>query len=201
MTIAVTVLSLFLTISPGLSRDAFALPAPQAIAFVKDICDRLAAIANSADSERQKRHELKEIIESFVDVDEIARFCLGRFWPIATPEQQTEYMTLFHELLVTKIADHLGEYQGVRVTMGHARPSGNMDIVVTTVARPQAPTMQVEWVVSTASGNPKIIDLLAEGTSLRITQNADFTSYLALNHFDVQELIEGMGHLVAQNRK
>ena len=158
------------------------------------------AIVNSAGSLPEKRRRLQEVIDSTVDVDDIARFCLGRFWRIATPDQQKEYMALFHDLLLTKIAGHFGEYQGVRVTMGLARASADTKIVITTVERPKAPAIQVDWVVSTTSGGPKIVDLLAGGTSLRLTQSSDFTAYLARHQYNIHELVEGMRQLIAQNQ-
>jgi phospholipid transport system substrate-binding protein len=183
---------------PGLVRNAWAqATGEQAVAFVKSTSDQLVAIANDKDVPQKRRLRLKAVIESTVDVDDIARFCLGRFWRLATPDQQTQYTALFHDLLVTKIARNLGDYRGVRVTMGPARASEDTEIVITKVARPENPPMQIDWVVSTASGGPKIVDLLAEGTSLRLTQSADFTSYLAHNQYNVQSLIEGMRHLVA----
>jgi phospholipid transport system substrate-binding protein len=160
---------------------------------------QLVTIVNSADSPQEKRRRLRQVVDATVDVDDIARFCLGRFWRIATEDQQAQYMALFHDLLVTNIASHLGEYQGVRVTMGLARTSTDTEIVITTVERPKNPATQVDWVVSTSSGNPKIVDLLAEGTSLRLTQSSDFTAYLARHQYNIHELIEGMRQLIAQN--
>jgi phospholipid transport system substrate-binding protein len=61
--------------------------------------------------------------------------------------------------------------------------------------------MQVDWVVSTASGQPKIVDLLAEGTSIRLTQSSDFTSFLSRHQYNIHELLEGMRQLVAQSRQ
>jgi hypothetical protein len=46
-----------------------------------------------------------------------------------------DYLALFHQLLVTKIAGHLGKYQGARVTMGLARVAEDTEIVITTVER------------------------------------------------------------------
>ena len=132
----------FLVTPPGLVRYAWAQAGDRAIAFVKGTSDQLVAIVNSADPPQQKRRRLKEVIDSTVDVDDIARFCLGRFWRIATPDQQHDYMALFPDLLVTEIASHLGEYQGVRVTMGLARASEDTEIVITTVERPDNPTTQ-----------------------------------------------------------
>ena len=117
---------------------------------------------------------MQAVIDSTVDVDDIARFCLGRFWRIATPDQRQQYMALFHDLLLTEIAGHFGEYQGVSVTMGLARASADTEIVITTVERPKSPPTQVDWVVATNTGSPKIVDLLAEGTSLRLDPGRRF---------------------------
>lgn len=146
---------------PGPARHAWAQAGDQAVTFVKSTSDRLVAIVNSEGSLDEKQRRLQAVVESAVDVDDIARFCLGRFWRIATPDQQKQYMVLFHDLLVTEIASHLGEYQGVRVTMGLARASVDTEIVITMVDRPNNPTTQVDWVVSTTTGSPKIVDLLA----------------------------------------
>jgi phospholipid transport system substrate-binding protein len=189
---------LVMTVGPG--RPAFAQAGQQAVTFVKITSDRLVAIVNSTASPQDKRHRLQEVVDSTVDVDDIARFCLGRFWRIATPDQQAQYMALFHDLLVTNIAAHLGEYRGVKVTMGLARASTDTEIVITTVERPNNPATQIDWVVSTSTGTPQIVDLLAEGTSLRLTQSSDFTAYLARHQYNVHALIEGMRQLIAQNQ-
>jgi phospholipid transport system substrate-binding protein len=184
---------------PGLVRHAWAQPGETAVAFVKSTSDQLVAIANGPGSLREKRRRLQSVIDSTVDVDDIARFCLGRFWRIATPDQQKEYMILFHDLLVTEIVAHLGEYRGVRVTMGLARASADTEIVITIVERPNNPVTQVDWVVATNTGWPKIIDLLAEGTSMRLTHSADFTAYLARHQYNIHELVEGMRQRIARN--
>ena len=122
-------------ISPGRFRHAFAQAGTQAVAFVKSTSDRLVTITNGAASPAEKRAQLEQVVNATVDVDDIAHFCLGRFWRLATPEQQKQYMVLFHDLLVTKIGDHLGEYRGVRVSMGLARASEDTEIVITIVER------------------------------------------------------------------
>jgi phospholipid transport system substrate-binding protein len=83
--------------------------------------------------------------------------------------------------------------------MGMARAAEDTDIVITAVERPNNPPYQVDWVVSTATGGPKIVDLLAAGTSLRLTQSSDFVAYLARHQYNIHELIEAMRQLIAQN--
>lgn len=182
-------------------RHAFAQAGEQAVTFVKSTSERLVAITNGAASPQERRAQLEQVVDATVDVDDIAHFCLGRFWRLAAPEQQKQYMVLFHDLLVTEIAGHLGEYRGVRVTMGLARATADTEIVITTVERPQFPTMQVDWVVSIASGHPKIVDLLAGGTSMRLTQSSDFTSYLSHHQYNIDAFLDGLRQMVARSRQ
>jgi phospholipid transport system substrate-binding protein len=182
----------------GLS-PARAQTASQAATLVKSTSDRLVAVVNGAGSPGEKRQQLQEVMESSVDVEDIARSCLGRFWHTATSDQQRQYVGLFRDLLLTKISGHFGEYQGVRVTMGLVRASEGNEIVITTLQRPDTPPTQVDWVVSASSGSPKIVDLLAGGTSLRLTQTSDFRAYLSRHQYDIQRLLDGMQQLVAQN--
>ena len=184
--------------APWLVRGAWAQPAEQAVSFVRSTADQLVTVANTTDVQQEKHRRLQRVIDATVDIDDIARFCLGRFWRLATPEQQKQYLGLFGDLLVTKIASHLGEYQGVRINMGLARAAEDTEIVITTIERPNDPTYQVDWVVSTSTGGPKIVDLLAGGTSLRLTQSSDFAAYLARHQYSIHELIEGMRQLIAQ---
>ena len=183
---------------PG--RHAWAQSDEQAVAFVKSTSEQLVAIVNSAGSPEDKRHRLQEVLDATVDVDDIARFCLGRFWAIATPAQQKQYTALFHELLVREIAGHLGEYQGVRVTMGLARAGKDTEIAITMVDRPNKPVSQVDWVVSVATGGPKIVDLLSEGVSMRLSQAEQFTAYLAHHQYHIDSFIGALRQNVSQNR-
>ena len=187
-----------LIVSPVPVRYAWAQSGPDAVGLVQSTSGQLVAIVNSRGTPQEKRRRLQEVLNSSADVDDIARFCLGRFWRIATPDQRQQYMPLFHDLLTTKIADHLGEYDGVRVTIGAVRAAADTEIVVTTVERPKDPAQRVDWVVSTSTGKPKIIDLLAEGTSLRLTQSSDFAAYLARHQYNIHELIEAMRQMVSR---
>ena len=179
------------------ARNAWAQAANKASTFVRSTGDKLIGVVNGPGSTQSKRQELTQIIDSAVDVDGIARFCLGRFWRTATPDQQKRYTTLFRQVLVTNIGGKLGEYQGVRFTMGRSRSQDEEEVVSTVVDRPNNPPTNVDWVISDPASNPKIIDVIAEGTSLRLTQRQDYAAYLARNNGNVDALITAMQRQVS----
>jgi phospholipid transport system substrate-binding protein len=182
-----------------LTSRAQAQAAEKASAFVQQTGDKLVAIVNGNSSTGDKRRALAQIIEASVDVDAVARFCLGRFWRTASPDQQKRFVDAFHEVLVTNISGKLGEYQGVKLTVLKGRQQDDDAIVTTTVERPNNPPTTVDWVIEQPLSNPKIVDVLAEGTSLRLTQRQDYASYLTRNNNNVDALINAMKQQTAQN--
>jgi phospholipid transport system substrate-binding protein len=171
----------------------------KAAAFVKSTGDRLVAIVNGPGSASTKRAAMTQILDADVDVDGIGKFCLGRFWRSATPEQQKQYLALFHEVLVTNITSKLGEYQGVTFAMGRSKPQDEEAVVSTTVVRPNNPPTAVDWIIANPTTSPKIIDVVAEGTSLRLTQRQDYASYLTHNNNNVDALIAAMKNQISQS--
>jgi len=169
-----------------------------ASAFVKSIGDRLVAVVNGAGSDHDKRAEMTAIIDGGVDVDGVARFCLGRYWRNASPEQQQRYTELFHQVLVNNITAKLGEYRGVRFTMGRTQQRDDNAVVSTVVERPNNPPTNVDWIIANPAAAPKIIDVVAEGTSLRLTQRQDYAAYLSRNNNSIDALINAMRQQVAQ---
>ena len=177
-----------------------AQPAPaSASALVKSAGERLVAVINAPGTIQDKQPRLVQIIESAVDVDGVAKFCLGRFWRSATPDQQKQYTTLFHTVLVNNITSKLGEYQGATFSVVQVQTREETAIVATTVERPGNPLSKVDWVVSDESGAPKVVDLIAEGTSLRLTQRSDYAAYLSRNSNNIQALINAMRQQLAAN--
>jgi len=181
------------------SGAAHAQPAEKAAAFIKSTGDKIVDVVNGPGSSGSKRAAMTQIVDRYVDVDEIGRFCLGRYWRQATPAQQKQYLALFREVLVTNISAKVGEYQGVRFSMGRSRMEDEDAVVSTTVERPNNPPTAVDWIVANPGANPKIIDVKAEGTSLRLTQRQDYASYLARNNNNIDALITAMRNQVSQS--
>jgi phospholipid transport system substrate-binding protein len=183
----------------AIGGGAHAQSAPdRASAFVKATGDKLVAVVNGPGSAPQKRQMLTQIIDGTVDVDGVAKFCLGRFWGQASPDQQKRYMGAFHQVLVSNITSKLGDYQGVKFTMGRTEPDGDNVKVNTVVDRPNSPPTNVQWVIGNPAGDPKIVDVVAEGTSLRLTQRSDYASYLSHNNNNIDALITAMQQQVGQ---
>ena len=167
-------------------------------AFVRALGAKLTAVVNGSGSVAEKKTQILPLLSNDVDVDSIGRFCLGRFWNTASPAQQQRYLTLFHQVLTNTITGKLGDYKGVGIAVGQANSQDGKTYVPTTITRPGQPPAAVQWVVSDASGAPKVVDVVAEGVSLSLTQRSDYASYLAHNGNNVDALLNALTRQVSR---
>lgn len=172
--------------------------AAEATATVVKLGDELVQIVNGPGAPEDKKGRLEPLIESAVDVDGIARFCLGRFSRTATPAQLQEYTRLFHQVLLNNITGKVGEFQGVAFRSTTTTQRDNDILVGTLISRPNQQPNNVQWVVEQVGGRPKIIDVVAEGTSLRLTQRSDYAAYMSRNGNNIDALINAMRQQLAR---
>jgi phospholipid transport system substrate-binding protein len=183
-----------------LPRPALASPAGErAVAFIKETGAKLVAAIDAAGPIEQRRQVFGSIIDANIDVDGVARFCLGRFWRTATPAQQQQYLKLFRDMLVVNISVKLGDYRGVTFDVGSVQDRDTGEVVATVVKRPNNPPANLQWLVANATTDPKIIDLIAEGTSLRLTERDDYASFLSQHGNSLDALLEGLRKQASQN--
>ena len=168
--------------------------AQDATGFVVNLGNQLVAVVNGPGSYEEKRRRLEPLIEQAVDVDAIAQFCLGLYWRRANPQQQQDFVRLFHTVLMNNIGGKLGQFQGVTFRPTTTTQREGDSVVGTVIQRPNQQPNNVQWVVSTASGRPKIIDVQAEGVSLRLTQRNDYSAYISGHGGSVDALLAAMRH-------
>ncbi len=165
--------------------------------FIEELGNKLVAIVNSPGSAQQKRAQMQPLIDEAVAIDEIATFVLGVYARTATPAQRQRFTQLFREVLLTTVVTSLGEFRGVTYTLTQTTTRNNEAFVGTLLTRPNQRANNVQWVVSQSSGHPKIVDVIAEGTSLRLTRRADYASFLNSNGRNLDALINALQRQVS----
>ncbi|MBB2167013.1 ABC transporter substrate-binding protein [Gluconacetobacter aggeris] len=178
------------------AAPARAASAGDARAFVSSFGQQLIAIVNSDHSLADKKVAILPLLQEHVDMDAMGRYCLGRYWRVATPEQQTRFLALFHQILVNSITDKIGDYRGVTFTIGNVASSGPDQAVDTVISRPEQPAFNAQWIVSFSSGKPMVVDVMAEGPSLRLTTRQDYASFLGRHNGSIDALLHALDHQV-----
>jgi len=172
----------------------------RATAFIRTTGEALVAVLNNPTmTAAQRRERVANILREAVDMEGTGRFILGRWWRVATPAEQQEYLRLFEETLIRNLASRFGEYQGVRFTLGRSQQRTEDDTLVTTVVeRPSSAPVNLDWRVADVGGHPRIVDLVAEGTSLRLTQRSEYSSVIQRGGNQISALLTAMRNQLQQ---
>ena len=186
--------------APMLARPAMAqVDTGRATAFIQAIGQELVAAINGGGAVAQRRERVAAILRRAVDVEGVGRFILGRWWRNASAGEQAEYVRLFEETLIRNLSARFGEYQGVRFSLGRSQQRTEDDALVNTVIeRPGNPAYSLDWRVGEVGGQPRIVDVIAEGTSLRLTQRSEYSAVITRNGGRVGALLDAMRNQIAQ---
>jgi phospholipid transport system substrate-binding protein len=165
-----------------------------AIAFVRQIGSEMPAVLANAHTLDEKRARLAPFVSRVVDVDAVARYCLGHYWARATASQQQEYEALFRTVLINTIALWSGDYQkpggNTSVTMQTPVVKADGTYVPTLVQAGDAPPVHITWVVAMNETPPRMLDVMAEGLSVRVTERSDYVSFLSHHDGNIDSLIQ-----------
>ncbi len=178
--------------------SAQAVAPAAATAFIDSTAKRLIAIIDGPESRASQTSQLQAIVDQSVDSEAIARFCLGRYWLTATPAQRQAFLGLFHAVLLEGVTGQIRAYKGVTVTLGRAQPHDADVSVSSVVRRPNESPAAVDWVVEATPSGPKIADVVAEGTSLRLTRRNDYAAFLGSHGGNVDALLNVLRQRVGQ---
>lgn len=179
-----------------------AAPAANAGAFIQNLVSQAIDLLNNKQMTAQDREQhFTALLHDDFDIPRIARFVLGRYWNMATPQERQEFTQLFGRWVVRTYSARFSEYRGETVkVMGTRDESQTSSIVSSQLVRPNgAPPAKVDWRVRKEDNDYKIIDVDVEGVSMALTQRDEFASVIqrsggtvaSLNHALEQKLASG----------
>ncbi len=168
-------------------------PAPAA-PFIDRTGRELGALIAANPDPAQLRTQLQPFLDRVVDIEGLGRFSIGRYWQTATAAQRTEYLTLFRLAITKVVASRLGAAtSGVsQAQIGRPEFRDGVIQVPTLVERPNNRPNRIVWWLTPSAGTYKVVDVTAEGISLRLTQRSDYTAFLNQHGGDLGALIEAL---------
>ena len=161
--------------------------------------DLVNAINDPRLNKTQRRDKVGGILRSAIDIEGTGRFILGRYVRQASPAELQDYLKLFDEIIIRNLSARFGEYRGVKFSLGRSQQRTEEDALVSTlVERPNSPAFTLDWRVAEINGQPKVVDVIAEGTSLRLTTRSEYAAVIQRNNGRVASLLEAMRGQIAQ---
>jgi phospholipid transport system substrate-binding protein len=172
----------------------------RATAFVRDAGnDLVAAINDTRVDVTVRRERVAVVLRRAIDIEGTGRFILGRYVRQASPAELAEYGRLFDDIIVRNLSARFGEYRGVRFSLGRSQQRTEEDVLVNTIIeRPNQPPFSLDWRVADVGGQPKVVDVIAEGTSLRLTTRSEYAAVIQRNGGRVAALLDAMRNQIAQ---
>lgn len=189
----------------GVALAAAALsPGPAAAedprAFIQRLGDEVVAILSRPGASDQARLDaLVALLNEATDLVLVSRLVLGKYWRTATEAQRAQYTELFRALVVKAMADRLSQYDGQTFKIVGSRTIDEQDSLVSTQIispAPSDPPIAVDWRVRGVDGRLAIIDIIAEGISMVVTQRSEVTSVVGQKGID--GLLEAMRERLQQ---
>jgi phospholipid transport system substrate-binding protein len=161
--------------------------------------DLVNAINDPRLNPTQRRDKVASILRTAIDIEGTGRFILGRYVRQASPAELQDYLKLFDEIIIRNLSARFGEYRGVKFSLGRSQQRTEEDALVSTlIERPNSPSFTLDWRVAEINGQPRVVDVIAEGTSLRLTTRSEYAAVIQRNNGRVASLLEAMRGQIAQ---
>lgn len=161
--------------------------------------DLVNAINDPRLNQTQRRDRVASILRSAIDIEGTGRFILGRHVRQASPSELQDYLKLFDEIIIRNLSARFGEYRGVKFSLGRSQQRTEEDALVSTlIERPNTPAFTLDWRVAEINGQPRVVDVIAEGTSLRLTTRSEYSAVIQRNGGRVAALLDAMRGQITQ---
>lgn len=159
--------------------------------FVDQLASKaIPVLTDSSLPKAEREAQFRRLMHEGFDVRQIAQLVTGRYWRQASEEQKQNLVKLLEDYLVQLYSARFTEYANVSLQVNGSRPEAEGTLVHSTLVRPNAPPVSLDWRVEEADGRHIITDLVVEGVSMVITQRSEFASVIRQGGGQVQALID-----------
>ena len=186
--------TLILTFFCLLTFNANALDASKAENFVKKVTSEgIEEIVNSDVSQEEKDARFKKLFDSYLDMDYIGKFVLGRYYKTATEKQKKDFIDAYRTFNIKTWAKRFDEFKGKNFDFNGTSPSNSEGqiFVNTSVKMNEGAPAKVVWRVKDGA-KLKIVDIIIENVSLAVTARNEYTAYIKQAPNGLDDLIKDL---------
>lgn len=173
----------------GTARAA-ALDGAEATAFIETMGAELIEILRTARPGAERADEFLELFRRAAALPQIGRFTMGLNWRQMSAAQQASFLEAFESHAVRSYTKSIGNYAGQTLIVTGVQDAGKRGVLVSTALRAEGvQDTRLDWLVSDHSGQPQVVDVVAEGVSLAITQREEFAAMVEARQGDIDRFI------------
>jgi phospholipid transport system substrate-binding protein len=158
------------------------------VAFINELGRQAIQVLGPSVPAPQRLQRFRELLTADFDIPGIGQFVLGRYWRVATPAQQQEFLGLLKEYVAQAYSARLAEYAGEPFRAIGARVEGDQTIVSSEIVRREGNKVQVNWYVVN-NGGWRVTDAYVAGVSMKVTQRDEFAAVIQQGGGQVEYLL------------
>jgi phospholipid transport system substrate-binding protein len=128
-----------------------------------------------------KIEKISEIAEEVFNFTELSKRSLGQAWSQFTPEQQTEFVSLYKMLLKNTYADRIVSYNNEKIEFGKEVPLSDTTTEIETTIGTNTGNVPINYRMINNNGQWRVYDVVIEGVSLINNYRTQFRGILANN--------------------
>ena len=167
------------------SNTSLASKTENASSIVQKLIEKIQNIQETKYTEEEKRTEFLEVIQTFFDMNIVAKASTGPYWRTATSNEKKHYTELITELIADVTASQLGDISNVEFQLQSSTQKGDKMVIVSGelfVPNQSKSKINVNWRFSTPDSDvPKIIDVEFENISMLVAQKEESVAIIRKN--------------------
>jgi len=176
--IAIGLLLLAIALSPGhaaagLPTDQIKSTVEKALLVLKDPRLKLAA------KNKERREQLKQILFTRFDFNEMAKRALGANWRRRTPKEQDEFVRLFSDILERAYADTIESYTDEKIVYVGERLDGGYADVNSKVLTNKGEEFSLNYKTHFVGGEWRVYDVVVENISMVNNYRSQFNRVIS----------------------
>lgn len=141
---------------------------------------------------RERRAKLRKTVLERFDFSEMSKRSMGRYWSERTPQERTDFVRLFTDLLERAYVDRVEGYTGEQVLYLEETADGNYSEVRTKIVTKRNQEIPISYRLQKADSNWEVYDIVVEGVSLVNNYRTQFSKIIRTSPNGYQDLVKKM---------
>jgi phospholipid transport system substrate-binding protein len=160
-------------------------PTPQIKSTVDQVIQILTNPQLQGEGKKQERRKrLRETIFARFDFQEMAQRSLGAHWQRRTPEEQTEFIKVFSDLLEQTYVDKIESYNNEKFIYANERIDGPYAEVSSKMRTAKGEEFTINYKLHRVGEDWRVYDLVIENISLINNYRSQFNRILTSSTYD-----------------
>ena len=139
---------------------------------------------------QERRAKIRQVVLQRFGFTEMSKRALGRYWNERNPEERTEFVRLFTDLLERAYIDRIDGYSGEQVVYLVETVDGDYSEVRGKIVTKRNQEILISYRLQKASSNWEVYDVIVEGVSLVNNYRTQFSKIIRTSSY--QELVKKM---------